>query len=147
MQDHFVDAELPGEPGWRSWDAVDRTRFNALLGSIAYRLEGNTARVRMHPERRHSNIRDTVHGGAILAFVDVALFAGARAFGLLEAGTAVTLGLDTQFIDGGIIGQPLDAEVELLRETGRLLFLRGLVTQGDTRVAAFSGTVRKPTRR
>ncbi len=147
MQDHFVDAELPGEPGWRSWDAVDQTRFNALLGSIAYRLEGNTARVRMHPERRHSNIRDTVHGGAILAFVDVALFAGARAFGLLEAGTAVTLGLDTQFIGGGIIGQPLDAEVELLRETGRLLFLRGLVTQDDTRVAAFSGTVRKPTLR
>lgn len=144
MRGHFVDAELPGEPGWRSWDAVDRTRFNALLGSIAYRLEGDRARVRMHPERRHSNIRDTVHGGAILAFIDVALFAGASAFGLLEAGTAVTLGLDTQFIGGGVVGEPLDAEVELLRETGRMLFLRGLVVQGDTKVAAFSGTVRKP---
>jgi acyl-coenzyme A thioesterase PaaI-like protein len=151
VHEHFVDAELPGEPGWRSWDAVDRTRFNALLGSIAYRVEGEgparRARVRMHPERRHSNLRESVHGGAILAFIDVALFAGARAFGLLEAGTAVTLGLDTQFIGGGTIGEPLDAEVELLRETGRLLFLRGLVVQGETKVAAFSGTVRKPTLR
>ena len=41
----------------------------------------------------------------------------------------------------------MEARVELLRETGRLLFLRGLVVQGDAdaKVAAFSGTIRKPT--
>ena len=40
---------------------------------------------------------------------------------------------------------PLDAEVELLRETRRLVFLRGMVLQGDNRVAAFSATIRKAT--
>jgi hypothetical protein len=34
-----------------------------------------------------------------------------------------------------------------LKETGRLLFMRGIVTQGDERVAAFSGTIRKPSRK
>ena len=85
------------------------------------------------------------HGGALLAFIDVALFAAARGFGLITAGTAVTLDLSTQFIGGGRIGEPLEAQVELLRETGRLLFLRGLVVQGDDKIASFSGTIRKPT--
>jgi hypothetical protein len=31
----------------------------------------------------------------------------------------------------------------VLRETRRLIFMRGLVVQGDARLAAFSGTVRK----
>ena len=78
-----------------------------------------------------------------LGFIDVALFAASRMFGLIEAGTAVTLDLSTQFIGVGRMGQPLDAEVELLRETRRLIFMRGLVVQGEVKVAAFAGTIRK----
>ena len=86
--------------------------------------------------------------GALLAFIDVVLFAAARGFGLITAGTAVTLDLNTQFIGSGRLGEPLEAQVELLKETGRLLFLRGLVVQGEdeAKVAAFSGTIRKPSR-
>jgi acyl-coenzyme A thioesterase PaaI-like protein len=36
---------------------------------------------------------------------------------------------------------------EVLRETGRLVFLRGLVVQEDETVASFTGTVRKPSRK
>ena len=72
--------------------------------------------------------------------------AAARGFGLITAGTAVTLDLNTQFIGGGRVGEPIEAQVEVLKETGRLLFLRGLVVQGDddTKIAAFSATIRKP---
>jgi hypothetical protein len=45
----------------------------------------------------------------------------------------------------GFIDVALDAEVELLKETRRLLFLRGLVVQCGDKIAAFSGTIRKPT--
>jgi hypothetical protein len=45
------------------------------------------------------------------------------------------------------LNEPLEAEVELLKETGRLLFMRGIVSQGESRIAAFSGTIRKPTKR
>ncbi|RZM19161.1 MAG: PaaI family thioesterase [Sphingomonas sp.] len=115
---------------------------------MLYRVDGGIVRVRITPEHRHSNVQDNVHGGALLGFIDVALFAAARGFGVIEAGTAVTLDLNTQFIAAGRVGEPIEAQVELLKETGRLLFLRGLVVQGDaeTKIAAFSGTIRKPSK-
>ena len=135
----------PDHPGWLRWELSDPDRFNSVLGPMRVRMEADgSVRVRIDPGRLQSNLSDVVHGGATLTLIDVALFAAARLFGLVEAGTAVTLNLDTQFIGAGRIGQPLDAVVELLRETRRLLFLRGLVVQGDDRVAAFSATIRKP---
>ena len=89
-------------------------------------------------------MRDNVHGGALLGFMDVALFAASRAFGVLGAGGAVTLDLSAQFIGGGMIGEPLEARIELLRETSRMLFLRGLIVQDNTpTIASFTGTLRK----
>ena len=144
MTDAFHYAEHPDHPGWMQWSLRDESRFNAFLGPILVRAEEGVARVRMVPGRQHSNFRDQVHGGALLGFIDCALFAGARGLGVLQAGGAVTLDLATQFIAGGSLGEPLEARVELLRETGRLLFLRGLVVQDSTPViASFTATLRK----
>lgn len=147
----FVFDEHPEHPGWTLWAFRDPTRFNAFLGEVIVRLDEDAARplarVRMTPERQHSNFGDNVHGGALLGFIDVALFAAIRSFGLIEAGPAVTLDLNTHFIGGGRVGEWLEARVELLRETRRLLFVRGLLVQGEEGahvVAEFSGTVRKP---
>ena len=144
----FVSEPDPDNPGWLTWTLRDETRFNGqVLGKMIVRSEGvDRARVRMFPEHRHTNLGDNLHGGTILSLIDVSMFAGSRMFGLIEAGTAVTLELATQFIGAGKAGIPLDSEVELLKETGRLLFLRGLVLQGETRIAAWSGTIRKPTK-
>jgi uncharacterized protein (TIGR00369 family) len=139
----FTYEDDPANPRWKLWRATDPTRFNTLLGAMAVRIDGEVARVRMTPEHRHSNLRDHVHGGALLGFIDIAMFAACRGFGVLTAGAAATLDLSTQFIGGAAIGSPIEAQVELLRETGRLLFLRGLVVQDETKVAAFSGTLRK----
>jgi uncharacterized protein (TIGR00369 family) len=139
----FVFEEHPDHPGWILWQFRDATRYNAFLGEVLVRLEDGTARVRMTPERRHSNFGDNVHGGTLLGFIDVAFFAAMRAFGMLEAGPAVTLDLNTHFIGAGKVGEPLEARVELLRETRRLLFLRGLLVQETGVVCEFSGTIRK----
>lgn len=145
----FTVGPDPDHPGWLSWDLIDPRRYNTqILGKMLVRSEGEgRARLRMFPTMRHSNLGDNLHGGTTLGFIDVALFGAARMFGLIEAGTAVTLDLSTQFLGSGAVDIPLDAEVELLRETRRLLFLRGLVVQGDNRIAAFAGTIRKPTAR
>jgi len=143
----FLYEEHPDHPGWMKWGFKDSTRYNAFLGEMMVRVDDGVARVRMTPERQHSNLANVVHGGAMLGFIDVSLFAAARSFNLISAGTAVTLDLNTHFIGGGRIGEPLEARIELLRETGRLLFLRGLVVQGDAVVAEFSGTIRKPSPR
>src|SRR3546814_8893637 len=100
----------------------------------------------MLPARKHSNLGDNVHGAVTLALVDIALFAASHQFGSLDAGHSVTLDLSTQFVGAGRIGEPLDAVVELVRETGRLLFLCGLVVQGEGAahiVLSFAGTIRQ----
>ena len=134
----------PDLPGWKRWQFRDPTRFNAFIEPLHVRVEDGIARVRMMPRHEHSNMREAVHGGALLGFMDVALFAASRGFGCLSAGGAVTLDLSAQFIGAGMIDQPLEARIELLRETGRMLFLRGLVVQdGQPTVASFTGTLRK----
>nr|WP_245968687.1 PaaI family thioesterase [Hephaestia caeni] len=143
----FILTESPDHPGWMIWELSDPTHFNSLFGPFLLRMEGEVARVRMMPRHEHSNLQDNLHGGALLAFIDIALFAASRGFGVIEAGTAVTLDLSVQFIGAGKVSEPLEARVDLLRETGRLLFLRGLVVQNDGTVASFAGTIRKPTRR
>lgn len=148
---HFVSAPLAD--GWVSWNLADPTRFNALLEPLSVRRVADlpdgrpVARVRMLPTRQHSNLGDHVHGAVTLGFIDIALFAASHQFGVMGAGPAVTLDLSTQFVGAGRIGEPLDAVTELVRETGRLVFLRGLVVQGDTMVASFAGTIRKPSPR
>ena len=145
----FDNSLDPDNPGWLKWDMTDPSRYNGtVIGKILVRSDGEgKARLRMFPGHMHSNLSGVVHGGTTLGFIDVAMFGASRMFGLIEAGTAVTLDLSVQFIGAGVIGEALDAEVELLKETGRLLFMRGLIVQGDNRIAAFSGTIRKPTRK
>lgn len=139
----FSFGEDPDNPGWFNWHLKDTTRYNAFLGKLLVRREGEIARVRMVPSRVHSNLQDSIHGGTTMGFADVALFAAARMFGMIEAGSAVTLDMSFQFIGTGSVDMALDAKVEILRETGRLIFMRGLIVQDEARIAAFSGTVRK----
>ncbi len=127
------------------WGFRDPTRFNSLLGKMIVRVEPDgRVRMRAFPEHQHSNLADKVHGGALLGFIDIALFATSRSAGIIEAGTSVTLDLSTQFIGAADIGQPLDCISEVLRATRRLVFIRGLVEQGDAVIASYSGTIRKP---
>lgn len=149
-RDHFSAEEQEG--GWVSWNLKDPSRFNAFIEPLSVRVEPDTpdgrpqARVRMMPTRKHSNLGDNVHGAVTLALVDIALFAASHQFGSLNAGHSVTLDLSTQFVGAGRLGEPLDAIVELVRETGRLIFLRGLVVQGTNDehiVLTFAGTIRK----
>ena len=133
----------PEHPGWFTWDLPDADRFNATLGKLIVRPEGEgRARCRMFPDKLQSNLGNVVHGGAILTFVDMAMFAGGYAAGA-TLGPSVTLDLSAQFLSAAKLGLPLDCSVELLRESKRLAVMRGLVEQEGEIVASWSGTLRK----
>ena len=146
----FVRRPAADHPGWVSWDLTDQTRFNSqTMGRMLVRQEvlpggAPAVRLRMFPEQRHSNLLDAVHGGVTLALIDISLFTGIRLILGADAGGSVTLDLSTQFIGAGRIGKPLDAVSEVLRETRRLVFIRGVIEQDGHLVAAYNGTVRKP---
>ena len=145
----FVSAPDPDNPGWQTWTLNDPTRFNTwMFGKLIVRSDPDgKARLRMFPQHHHTNLKGNLHGGTILSLIDVAMFACSRMLGIIEAGTAVTLDMSVQFIGAGKADTPCDAVAELLKETRRLVFLRGLVEQHGEMIAAFSGTIRKPTAR
>ena len=139
-------------PGWLPWTLRDEAQFNnSVMGGTIIRREGDRSRIRMVPERRHSNMFDGVHGGIILSLVDIALFPTlyllSEEHDKAAAFNSVTVEASTQFIGAARIDEPLDAIGELMHQTGRMAFLRGTVEQGETLVASWSGLVRKPARR
>ena len=145
---NFICEADPDNPGWQRWRIADATRFNeAVLGKQLVRAEGpSSCRIRIMPQvPLHTNAAGNVHGAITLSLIDVSLFAAMYVLRGADAGKAVTVDLSSQFIGSGDALRPLDSVVELLRETRRLAFLRGLVMQDDHLVASFSATVRKPT--
>ena len=94
----------------------------------------------------HTNSAGRIHGAITLGLIDVSLFAAMYVLRGVDADRSVTVDLTTQFIGTGDAARPLDSVVELLRETHRMAFLRGLVVQDDDLVASFAATIRKPSR-
>lgn len=141
----FVGSEDPDYPGWRTFETSDPTRFNgAVMGRLIVRPDGETgAALRMFPAHIHGNVSGSVHGAVILALIDDSLFATMALRELGDAAASVTLDMSAQFIGAGSLDRPLDAMTEVLRETRRILFMRGLVVQDGATVASFSASVRK----
>ena len=142
--DVFEHGPDPENPGWHHWNLKDDTLFNgAVMGRLITRREGDKCRLRMFPERKHENLQGIIHGAITLSLIDISLFTTMHVVGSGNAGPSVTLELSTQFIGAGDPSQPLDAVTEIMRETGKLVFVRGEVVQGDNCVAAYSGIIRK----
>lgn len=143
----FIHEPDPEFPGWHTWKLNEGSRFNSQgLGRMLVRREGDrSARLRLvEAGKQHSNVLDAVHGGVTLALIDVGMFAAMFTVIGADAVGAVTLDLQNQFIGAGRIGQPLDVVSEIMKETRRLVFVRGTVEQDDHLVASFMGTLRKP---
>ena len=116
---------------------------HALRGVITRVDADGKARLRMFPERKHMNLQGVIHGAVTLSLIDIALFVTMHRIGTGNTGPSVTLELSTQFVGGGDGSRPLDAVTEIVRETGKLVFVRGIVVQEEDTVASFSGIVRK----
>ena len=142
----FEHGPDPDNPGWRHWNLKDDTLFNgAVMGKLITRVDddGQHSRLRMVPQRRHENLQGIIHGAVTLSLIDISLFTTMHTLGSGEAGPSVTLELSTQFVGAGRMDRPLDAVTQIVRETGSLVFVRGLVVQEDHTVASFSGIVKK----
>lgn len=135
-----------GQPGWFVLEALPGGHFVDLFGTLRFRAEtAEKARIRVETGLAKGNVLGTTHGGFLLAFVDQVLFVGPAFLGIPNALGGVTVDCSAQFLRPGSIDLPLDAVVEVLRETGRMIFMRGLLEQNGQTLLAFSGTIRKAT--
>jgi acyl-coenzyme A thioesterase PaaI-like protein len=140
-------AEDPDNPGWYSWGDFPRGSFAAQTGRLLFKPDGDAqARCRMFPNGSHLNMGGSIHGGAVMSFIDMALFAGGRCAGMAE-GHYVTLDCATHFIARGRIDVPLDAVVRLVGQTkGGHVFLSGHCEQDGQATHSFTGTLKRVTR-
>lgn len=130
--------------GWRKWRAPNEDSFIAVFGEGYSRSDApGKALVAVLTRSAHRNINGVLHGGFLSGFADHAYFIGLGAMGRPEQIRGVTVDLSMQFLGTGRIGAPLIADIELLRETGRMMFLRLTITQDGEMIAASSVTVRK----
>ena len=141
----IVLADHPDHPGWQEWRVGGENEFNrTVLGLMLVRLDdAQRARVRIFPREVLSNGHGTIHGGAIVSFIDVALFAGSTLLLHESIESGVTVDMSHQFLAPGDLSRPLDAVVEVMRETGRMVFARGQIVQDDDLIGSFSGILRK----
>jgi acyl-coenzyme A thioesterase PaaI-like protein len=134
----------PDHPGWWTWDVPDPSATTPPSASCSCAAKGRAAaRCRMFPDTLQSNLGNVVHGGAILTFIDMALFAGGHAWpasATSPCGDARPVGAVPSPAE---LGVPLDATVELLREKPAARLPARPGRAGGRIVASWSGTLRK----
>jgi uncharacterized protein (AIM24 family) len=78
-------------PGWFSWGDFPRGSFAAATGRLLFKPDGaGRAICRMFPTEAHMNMGGSLHGGSVMSFIDMAMFAGGLCAGM-ERGHYVTL--------------------------------------------------------
>ncbi len=133
----------PDHPGWLSWGDFPRSSFAAATGRLLFKPDSpGKAIVRMFPTEDHMNMGGSIHGGAVMSFIDMSMFAGGLCAGM-ERSHYVTLDLTTHFLARGQAGTPLDSHVEIVRQTRAHVFLQGVVRQAGENCYSFSGTLKK----
>ena len=130
-------------PGWYSWGDFPRGSFASATGRLLFKPDGPGRGIcRMLPTEAHQNMGGSIHGGAVMSFIDMAMFAGGRCAGMMQ-GHYVTLDMTTHFLARGQVGIPLDAHVELVKQTRSHVFLQGVVRQGEDACYSFTGTLKR----
>ena len=133
----------PDNPGWFSWGDFPRGTFAAATGRLLFKPDGTGRAIcRMCPTEAHMNMGGSLHGGSVMSFIDMSLFAGGLCAGMAR-GHYVTLDLTTHFLARGRAGSPLDAHVELVKQTRGHAFLQGVVRQDGEPCYSFSGTLKR----
>jgi acyl-coenzyme A thioesterase 13 len=136
----------PDNEGWFSWGDFPRSSFAAATGRLLFKPDGpGRGLTRMLPTEDHMNMGGSIHGGAVMSFIDMSMFAGGLCAGMDKA-HYVTLDLTTHFLARGQAGSPLEAHVELVKQTRGHAFLQGVVKQNGENCYSFSGTLKKVNR-
>jgi uncharacterized protein (TIGR00369 family) len=131
------------ESGWcAGWTQFVSDPFEAHAGPFFHRrLENRTIVCRMRVEPKHLNGGGFVHGGALMAFADFALFAIAQ--DELHEDSAVTATFNSEFISAVPCGADIECTGEVVRATRSLIFLRGVMHNAGTPVLTFSAVLKK----
>ena len=125
--------------GWYRWEPVDH--FEEHAGPFFCRPDGDGIECAFMPEAKNRNGGGNIHGGALMTFADYALFMIAGGMDTVVHGVTVTM--NCEFVGAAEPGKLLTARGEVVRAGGSLVFVRGMIAEGERNVLAFSGTIKR----
>lgn len=147
---YVTELQPPADPaladaGWSRLDIPDAPGgFDDGFAPLLVRASGpGRAEALIETGRRSCNVMRGLHGGFLAAMAEKTLFLPLFVAGRIGQGGVVTIDFSLQYLIGGDTEKPLLARVELLRETGRMAFVRGELTQDGEALVAYAGTLRK----
>lgn len=127
--------------GWLTW-GNGSDPFETLAGPFYMRArsEGGYECAFM-PEVHHANGMGNIHGGALMTFADFALFAHAHDH--MNDQPCVTMQFESQFVGGAVASKMIESHGEIVRATRTMIFMRGLLTQADKPILAYSAILKR----
>jgi acyl-coenzyme A thioesterase PaaI-like protein len=135
----------PGPGCWVDIKATEALRgFDIRMGGFQIRKTApGRAEARFGTGEAATNAMGGLHGGYLAAIAEMSLYLPLYVNQAVVQDGVVTIDFTLQYLIGGSSGEPIISDVELLRETGRMGFVRGVLRQGDTALVSFAGTLRK----
>ncbi|MBP0447052.1 PaaI family thioesterase [Roseomonas sp. SSH11] len=125
------------DPASEGWAPRAPIGFTGHTGPLWSRPEGDEWAFGILAEPRHANGHGIVHGGMLMTLLDNAL--GLVVWHATGLRPAVTMQLNTQFLSSARPGEFLEARGEVLRVANSVVFVRGILSVGDRKVAAADG--------
>ena len=120
------------------WIRMEDEGFIELVGPI-YHLpfKDGVGRFRFVPEPKHRNGQELVNGGMLMTFADRSLGTTARQVDMRRR--QATVQLDVHFIRFPRIGESIEMECRIVRETRSIVFLDGVMSVRGDVVATAKG--------
>lgn len=114
-------------------------KFHELIGPLYGKLDGDRVIVGFRVEEKHGNRGNNLHGGMMCALADSAMTYACALRRPPEMGT-VTASLTIEMMGAAQPGDWLEAQVDVMRQGRRVIFLNTYILRGDERLARSSAT-------
>jgi acyl-coenzyme A thioesterase 13 len=108
-----------------------------MIGPIYTRGKGKDLVLGLRAEKKHCNMRGTVHGGMLATLADITI-GYSLAFSTEPPTAAVTASLTLDFLSGAQQGDWLEAAVEFHKLGSRVAFGNCYITRGGERIVRAS---------
>ena len=131
----LVDREAPIPQGFTEFSGGPG--FGEKIGAVYGRADPAGPKLGFRVERRHVNLFGFCHGGALATIADYQIGALKRA-GLVQGPFSPTLRLAIDYVSAAKFGEWIEADVRLIRATGRYIFTEAVLSGDNGPVARSS---------
>ncbi len=132
------------EGDWLLFDVSGSDTWPEQWEPIPYRADGDGRfTFRLQPPPHSGNRLGGIHGAFLAGIAEWCM--GLPFYHRSAQAGIVTISLAFDYPAGGVITLPIEGKIELVRETGRMMFVAVSIRQGDALLLHGHGTLRKLT--